>query len=85
MRMTVHDAEYEGTIEDEFEPLMRLYDAKKVLNVGWDRMAELVRSGELKTFNVSGELIERGAVTPDFRGLRVMPSELRRYIESIRL
>jgi hypothetical protein len=73
---------------DEGEPierLMRLDDARRVLGLSWPLMRMLVREGELPAYNTSGTPVRRHEIDQHTRGLKVKPSDLRSYIESIRV
>ncbi len=63
--------------------LIPLWRVKKVLNISWPRMMEMVRSKELRVFNVSRERIDLDAIGQDGSGLRVRSDDLDEYIDSI--
>ncbi len=63
--------------------LIPLWKVKKVLNISWPRMMEIVRSKELRVFNVSRERISLDAIGQDGSGLRVRSDDLDEYIDSI--
>jgi hypothetical protein len=48
-------------------------------------MMKIARSGELPIYNISGEKVERERIPDGFRGLRCLPSDVKAYIQSIRL
>lgn len=67
------------------EPLMPLADAKKILGLSWHLTLNLIRDGELTAYNISGMPIARADIDEDTRGLRVLPGELRAYIQTLRV
>jgi hypothetical protein len=69
----------------QLDRLIPLVDVKRVLALSWPRTMELVRNGTLTGYNVSGRPVRREELRDDSHGIRVFESELREYIESIRV
>ncbi len=67
------------------ERLVPLVDVKRTLAVSWPMLVDLVHDGTLTAYSVSGRAVNRREVTQGTRGLRVSESDLRAYIESIRV
>jgi hypothetical protein len=63
--------------------LIPLWRVKKILNVSWPRMMEIVREGELRVLNVSREPMRFEDIQQDGSGLRVRSDDLDEYIDSI--
>ena len=63
--------------------LIPLWKVKKTLNISWPRMMEIVRSRELRVFNVSRERIDLKGLGENDSGLRVRSDDLDEYIDSI--
>jgi hypothetical protein len=70
------------TTRQKFE-LIPLFRVRKILNVSWYRMMEIVRDGELRVFNVSRAPIDLSKLGEDGSGLRVRSDDLDDYINSI--
>jgi hypothetical protein len=85
MTKLIVDRQHERRARAELQELMPLIEVKKLLNVSWYRMMEIVRSGELPVYNVSTEQVSREDLPDDFRGLRARPTDVKSYIQSIRL
>ena len=83
--MLTIDAERERNARAELQELMLLADVRRLLNVSWYRMLAIARSGELPVYNISGEPVEREYIPSDFKGLRCLPTEVRDYIQNIRV
>jgi excisionase family DNA binding protein len=56
----------------EHEQLLTLQEVKYVLQVGYERILELIRTGELEGYSLEG----------DMRAVRVTPASLNAYLES---
>ena len=56
----------------EHEQLLTLQEVKYILQVGYERILELLRTGELEGYALEG----------DTRAVRVTPSSLNKYLES---
>ena len=56
----------------EQEQLLTLQEVKYILQIGYERILELIRKGELEGFSLEG----------DMRAVRVTPSSLNEYLES---
>lgn len=67
------------------EPLMPLAEAKKILGLSWHLTRKLIQDGELAAYNMSGRPIARDSIDENTRGVRVLPSDLRAYIQSTRI
>jgi len=64
---------------------MRLDEARRVLGLSWGLVRKLVQDGDLPVYSTSGKTVRRHEVDENTRGLKVKPSDLRAYIESIRV
>jgi hypothetical protein len=56
----------------EREQLLTLQEVKYILQVGYERILELIRTGELEGYTLEG----------DMRAVRVTPASLNAYLES---
>jgi hypothetical protein len=56
----------------EREQLLTLQEVKYILQIGYERILELIRPGELEGYSLEG----------DMRAVRVTPSSLEAYLES---
>ena len=65
--------------------LIPLIDVKKALAISWPVVTELVRDGTLPAYSVSGRQVRRDEISERTRGLRVLESDLKAYIESIKV
>ncbi len=63
--------------------LIPLHRVRKLLNISWHRMMEIVRAGELRVFNISKQTINFDDIGADGSGLRVRSDDLEDYIDSI--
>jgi hypothetical protein len=63
--------------------LIPLYKVRKMLNVSWPRMMQIVRDGELRVYNVSRQKMHLEDIGEDGSGLRVRGDDLDAYIDSI--
>lgn len=78
-------AERERTIKQRLDYLIPLYEVRKMLGLSWPRMMEIVKSGDLPVISGSGEHLSLDNIDEDTRGLRVLPSDLQTYIETMRV
>ena len=85
MMLMTYDNQDEKCIRRELEELMPLFEVRRLLNVSWYRMMEIVKSGVLPVYNVSAEPMKPETITDETRGLRVLPSDVKAYIQSIKL
>ena len=79
------DRQRERRARAELQELMPLIEVRKLLNISWYRMMDIVRSGALPVYNVSAERVSLEDLPDDFRGLRALPTDVKTYIQSIRL
>jgi Helix-turn-helix domain len=56
----------------EHEQLLTLQEVKYILQIGYERILELIRTGELEGYALEG----------DNRAIRVTPDSLNAYLES---
>jgi hypothetical protein len=56
----------------EHEQLLTLPEFKYILQIGYERILELIRSGELEGYSLEG----------DMRAVRVTPASLNAYLKS---
>jgi excisionase family DNA binding protein len=56
----------------EHEQLLTLQEVKYILQIGYERILELIRNGELEGYSLEG----------DMRAVRVTPDSLEAYLES---
>ncbi len=85
MMLTTYDDRDEKCIRRELEELMPLFEVRRLLNVSWHRMMEIVKSGALPVYNVSAEPMKPETISFETRGLRALPSDVKAYIQSIKL
>ncbi len=71
--------------QGDFDRLLPLADVRKILALSWPMATALVREGVLPAYSVSGRPVRRTDVTEHTRGLRVLESDLKAYIDSIRV
>ena len=71
--------------EYEVTKLVPLFKAKKILQVSWPRMMELVRRGVFPVYNISDEPMSLDDLGEDGSGLRVKAADLQNYIDSRRM
>lgn len=83
--MLTNDRVQEREVRAELEELMPLFEVRKLLNVSWYRMMGIVKSGALPVYNVSAERMRPADLTYETRGLRCLPSDVKAYIQSIKL
>ncbi len=65
--------------------LIPLIDVKRALAISWPMLIELVRDGTLTVYDVTGHTVDRSQVTEQTRGLRLLESDLRDYIDSLKV
>jgi hypothetical protein len=83
--MLTYDKQDEKHMSYELEELMPLFEVKKLLNVSWYRMMEIVRNGDLPVYNISAERIRPEDIRHETRGLRALPSDVKDYIQTLKV
>lgn len=71
----------EREVRNELDCYLNMAELKKVLNISYTRIFELIRDGDLPAVKVLGEPIIRAEINQDTRGLRVAPSDVQEYLE----
>lgn len=71
--------------EHGFKRMMNFRDIRNVLGLSSAMVAQLIRSGQLDCYNVSGIPIDREGITEDTRGVRITPESLEDYLNTIRI
>ncbi len=66
----------------EVARLVPLFKARKILQVSWPRMMQLVRARAFPVVNISDEPMTLDDVGEDGSGLRVKAEDLQAYIDS---
>ncbi len=72
--------ETEATQADDLEDMLTLKDVRDVLGVSYGIILGHIRNGHLKAHKVTGEPIKRHEVNDKTFGIRVKPSDLRKYL-----
>ncbi len=83
--MLTYDKQNEKHTRQKLEELMPLFEVKKLLNVSWHRMMEIVSNGDLPVYNISAERIRPEDIRYETRGLRALPSDVKDYIQTLRV
>lgn len=78
-------AERERAIKQRLDYLIPLYEVRKIFGLSWTKLMQIVKTGELPVISASGERLSLEDVNESTRGLRVLPSELAAYIESMKV
>jgi len=65
--------------------LIPLIDVKRTLAVSWPMLIELVREGTLTVYDITGCTVDLTQVTEHTRGLRVLETDLKAYIDSLKV
>lgn len=73
------------THEHEVTKLVPLFKARKILQVSWPRLMQMVRTGAFPVFNISDEPMSLEDLGEDGSGLRVKAEDLQDYIDSRRI
>ncbi len=56
-----------------------------MFGLSWPKLMQIVKAGELPVISASGERLTLDELDETTRGLRVLPSELEAYIESLKV
>lgn len=78
-------AERERVIRQRLDYLIPLYEVRKMFGLSWPKLMQIVKAGQLQVISASGERIALEDVDDSTRGLRVLPSDLKAYIESMKV
>lgn len=68
---------------DALEDMLTLKDVRDVLGVSYGIILGHIRNGHLRAYKVTGEAIRRDEVSDKTFGIRVKPSDLRKYLTTI--
>lgn len=79
------DVRKERRTREELESFIPLYEFKNILGVSWERVMEIVMDGEIDAYDISGEYLSFKDLTRHTKGLRVLPTDVRRYIADIQV
>ena len=69
----------------EVARLIPLFKVRKILQVSWPRLMQMVRAGAFPVVNISDEPMSLDDVGDDGSGLRVKADDLMHYIDSRRI
>ena len=72
-------------IRESFDPMLTLPEVRRILGVSYAVVTELIRDGHLRAYDITGKTIDRSQITEHSRGLRVLPDDLRKYVDSIQV
>lgn len=72
----------EEKIRDSFDYYMTLADVKQVLNISYKEIISLIKSGELPATKMIGKPLSLEQINESTRGLRILPSDLKAYLDS---
>ncbi len=78
-------AQRERAIGQRLDYLIPLYEVRKMFGLSWPKLMQIVKAGELPVISASGERLSLEDLDEGTRGLRVLPSELEAYIESLKV
>lgn len=78
-------AQRERVIKQRLDYLIPLYEVRKMFGLSWPKLMQIVKAGELPVISASGERLTLDELDETTRGLRVLPSELETYIESLKV
>lgn len=78
-------AQRERAIRQSLDYLIPLYEIRKMFGLSWPKLMQIVKAGELPVISASGERLSLEELHENTRGLRVLPSELEAYIESLKV
>jgi hypothetical protein len=77
--------EREAEVRESFEPLLSVTDVKRILGCSIPVVIELVRAGRIQAYHLDGTTVQRADVTERTYGIRILPSSLEDYLETIRI
>ena len=75
----------EREIRQRLDYLIPLYEVRKMFGLSWPKLMQIVKAGELPVISASGERLSLADVDENTRGLRVLPSDLEAYLESMKV
>ena len=78
-------AQREREIRHRLDYLIPLYEVRKMFGLSWPKLMQIVKAGELPVLSASGERLSLEDVDENTGGLRVLPSELEAYLESMKV
>ena len=77
--------ELEQDIREEFTPLLSVKEVQHILSCGAYMVIDLIKADKLKAYHLDGSAVNKEAITYYTFGLRITPSSLRDYLESIKV
>ena len=81
----IYDRVRQYEVRAELQELMPLFEVKRLLNISWYRMMQIVKAGDLPVYNVSQEPLRPEDLNHDTRGLRCLPTDVKAYIQKIKI
>ena len=69
-------------IRESFDPMLTLPEVRRILGVSYAIVTELIRDGHLRAYDITGRTVDKAQITEHSRGLRVLPDDLRKYLDS---
>lgn len=77
--------ELQAEIRESFDPMLSIQEVRSIIGCSWRFVMELIRTGKLEAFDITGQTVERESVNEKSHGLRITPSSLRDYLNSTKL